>query len=166
MDDSPLQREIKETKRRLFWRRARNAFIVVSMIAILLALGITSGVLPKLSQDVQTTVQSYVATFTPTPTDTSTPTPTPTITLTPTPSPVDGVATGNVYVHEWPDFSSPTLSPALRRNESVAITGFVEGWYRIKWGSGEGWVQKKWIGIPGGNIPENLHVTSTPDPES
>jgi hypothetical protein len=88
------------------------------------------------------------------------PTNTPTVTPTPTPEPVPGVATGNVYVRELPDRTSRKVG-VLLRNDQVLITGFVEDWYRIRWGVGEGWVPQEWIGKLG-ILPESLRVTDLP----
>jgi len=174
-ESSLLEKEQAETRRALRWRMLRNWSIVLFVLVLLAAFGLSSGILTKLGRGAQEAIQAWVATNTPTPTltstptntptstatSTATPTNTPTVTSTPTPAPLPGIATGNVYVLERPEESAPSLPGVLQRNDQVLITGFNKEWYRIRWGASEGWVLKQWIGILS-PLPEGLRVPDVP----
>lgn len=174
-ESSLLEREQTETRRALRVRTLRNLSIVLFVLVLLVAFGMSSGILPKVGRGAQETIQAWVATNTPTPTltptsthtptstatSTATPTNTPTVTSTPTPAPVPGIATGNVYVLERPEESAPSLPGVLQRNDQVLITGFNKEWYRIRWGARDGWVLKQWIGTLS-PLPEGLRVPDAP----
>jgi hypothetical protein len=104
-------------------------------------------------------------TFTATPT--STPTPTPTMTATPTPSPVQGLMTGDVWLHEGPAAESPRIGVTLLRGQSVELLSAYGDWYRIRWAPQPetevvGWVPARWVGTVT-NIPDRI-VTPTTEP--
>lgn len=107
-----------------------------------------------------TPTPTWTPTLTPTPTRTPTPTPTPTFTPTPSPTPTPAAAwaSGHVWVHREPSFTSPGFA-ILRRDTHVRVLSVQDGWVQVEWfetlpwlyGWQRGWVWGKWVAIREGS---------------
>lgn len=151
---NPIEERLEAVRRRRRQQmlRAVAMILLLSAVAVVVTLAlrvperIAGSLAPSPTSTFTTTPTStFTATPTATPTATGTATPTDTPTSTPTPEPIIGVATGSLTVFAAPDVNSRILG-WIRRNDRVAITGFVDKWYRIVWSAGDGWVLAEYIG--------------------